>query len=169
MTYGNMFNSAMASAYRIGHLPDDRWLCVLPLYHVGGLSILIRAVLYGITVDLHDGFDVDTINHALTHDDITLISLVPTMLHRLLDAQTDAWSSRLRLVLLGGAATTPDLMQRCIEANIPVATTYGLSEASSQVATTLLGDAVKKPASVGKPLLFTQLKIVDEHGKATTH
>ncbi|GAB5491013.1 MAG: o-succinylbenzoate--CoA ligase [Phototrophicaceae bacterium] len=166
LTYGNVFYSAMASAYRIGHLPDDRWLCVLPLYHVGGLSILIRAVLYGITVDLREKFDADDINHALTHEPVTLISLVPTMLYRLLDTRSNTWNDSLRLVLLGGAATTPELMQDCIEQNIPVATTYGLSEASSQVATTFPNDASRKAGTVGKPLMFTQVKIVDENGQS---
>lgn len=165
LTYGNVFYSAMASAYRIGHLPHDRWLCVLPLYHVGGLSILIRAVLYGITVDLREKFDVETINHALTHEPITLISLVPTMLYRLLEYRTEAWTDSLRLVLLGGAATTPELMQACIEQNIPVATTYGLSEAASQVATTFPDDAIRKAGTVGKPLMFTQVKIINEAGQ----
>lgn len=164
LTYGNVFYSAMASAYRIGHQPDDKWLCVLPLYHVGGLSILIRAVLYGITVALYERFDVDIVNDALVHDDITLVSLVPTMLYRLLDKRRAAWSDQLRLVLLGGAATTPELMQRCLDDNIPVATTYGLSEAASQVATTLPGDAARKPGTVGKPLMFTQIRVVDESG-----
>ena len=163
LTYGNVFYSAMASAYRIGHLPDDKWLCVLPLYHVGGLSILIRAVLYGITVDLRQKFDVDEINHALTYDDITLVSLVPTMLYRLLEARTEAWNPKLRLVLLGGAATTPELLQRCVDEGVPVATTYGMSETASQIATTLPGDAVRKPGTVGKPLMFTQVRVVDDN------
>ena len=165
LTYGNVFYSAMASAYRIGHLPDDKWLCVLPLYHVGGLSIIIRAVLYGITVDLRQKFDVDEVNHALTHENITLVSFVPTMLYRLLEARKEAWSPKLRLVLLGGAAASPELMQRCIDEGIPVATTYGMTEAASQIATTLPGDAVRKPGSVGKPLMFTQVRIVDENDK----
>ncbi|MEM9950412.1 MAG: o-succinylbenzoate--CoA ligase [Chloroflexota bacterium] len=164
LTYGNVFYSAMASAYRIGHHTNDVWLCVLPLFHVGGLSVFIRAMLYGITVDLYEKFDVEAINRALTNDPITLISLVPTMLYRLLETRETQWTDSLRLVLLGGAATTSDLMQRCIDENIPVATTYGLSEASSQVATTLAGDAVKKAGTVGKPLMFTQIKIVDDDG-----
>jgi O-succinylbenzoic acid--CoA ligase len=155
----------MASAYRIGHNPDDKWLCCLPFYHIGGLSIIIRACLYGITVDLRQKFDVSEINHALAYEDITLISLVPTMLHRLLEATSEPWSDKLRLVLIGGAATSPELMQRCIDLRIPVATTYGLSEAASQVATTLPGDAIRKPGSVGKPLLFTGARIIDENGK----
>lgn len=164
LTYGNVFHSAMASAYRIGHLPEDMWLCVLPLYHVGGLSIIIRAVLYGIAVDLRPKFDVADINHALSHGEITLASLVPTMLYRLLDARTTPWSPALRLVLLGGARATPELMRRCLDEHIPVATTYGMSEAASQIATTLPGDAARKPGTVGKPLMFTQVKIVDAQG-----
>jgi O-succinylbenzoic acid--CoA ligase len=165
LTYSNMFYSAMASAYRIGHMPDDKWLCVLPLYHVGGLSILIRAVLYGITVDLRQKFDVDEINHALTHEDITLVSLVPTMLFRLLEARKEAWSPKLRLVLVGGAATTPELVERCKSENIPIATTYGMTEASSQIATTMPEDAIRKVGTVGKPLMFTEVRVVDESGE----
>ena len=165
LTYGSLFYSAMASACRIGHLPGDRWLSVLPLFHVGGLSIHIRATLYGITVVQHPAFDVAAVNHALTHDDITLVSLVPTMLRRLLDARDEPWSGKLRLVLLGGAAAPADLLERCIEAAIPIATTYGLTEAASQVATTLPGDAARKPGTVGKPLLFTRVRILGEDGR----
>ena len=85
LTYGNFFYSAMASAYRLGVLPDDRWLCILPLYHVGGLSIILRSCLYGTTIDLYHKFDGNTLNQALSTQPITLISLVPTMLYRLLE------------------------------------------------------------------------------------
>ena len=165
LTYDNFFYSAMASAYRLGHQPDDIWLCVLPLYHVGGLSIILRSVLYGITVDLHEHFDLDVINWALDTKSITLISLVPTMLHRLLDSRS-SWPESLRLILLGGAAASPELLARCREIGLPVATTYGLTEAASQVATMLPGDVYRKPGSVGKPLLFTNLRVVDQDGEA---
>ncbi|MAS34122.1 MAG: o-succinylbenzoate--CoA ligase [Anaerolineaceae bacterium] len=167
LTYGNFFYSAMASAYRLGHSPDDRWLCVLPLYHVGGLSILMRAVLYGITVDLHERFDLDAINHALDTQPITLISLVPTMLHRLLESRTH-WPQSLRLILLGGAAASPELLTRCRELSLPVATTYGLTEACSQVATMLPQDALHKPGSVGKPLLLMNIRIVNNNSEPVT-
>lgn len=165
LTYGNIFYSAMASAYRLGHQPDDRWLCVLPLYHVGGLSIILRAVLYGITVDLHPRFDLDAINHALDTQPITLISLVPTMLYRLLESRTH-WPVSLRLILLGGAAASPELLARCQAIGLPLATTYGLTEVASQVATMLPEDVTRKLGSVGKPLLFMNVKIVDEQGEA---
>lgn len=165
LTYNNIYQSAMASAYQIGVLPHDRWLCVLPLFHVGGLSIILRSLLYGTAVELLPKFDVDEVNRALTEKPITLVSLVPTMLQRLLDARTEPWNPRLRLVLLGGAALSPELVQRCVDEGIPIATTYGLSEASSQVATATLEQVIQKPASVGKPLMFTQVQVVDANGE----
>jgi O-succinylbenzoic acid--CoA ligase len=164
LTFGNHFFSAMGSAYRIGTQPDDRWLCNLPLYHVGGLAIILRAALYGITVVLQDGFDLDALNVALDTQRVTLMSLVPTMLFRLLNAR-ETYPPSLRLVLVGGAAASPDLVQRAVERGVPIATTYGLTEAASQVATMLPAEVVKKPGSVGKPLMLTSVKIVDEGGK----
>lgn len=165
LSYGNIFYSAIASAFRMGTLPDDRWLCVVPLYHIGGLSIILRGVLYGIEVDLRT-FSVDYVNFELQRGSITLISLVPTMLYRLIEARGHmSWSPRLRLVLLGGAAATPDLLRMCRQLNIPIATTYGMSETASQVATTLPGQAMYKPGTVGKPLMFTSVRVVDDHGQ----
>jgi o-succinylbenzoate---CoA ligase len=164
LSWGNFFFSAVASADRIGSLPNDRWLCILPLYHVGGLSIILRACIYGITVDLHPQFDVERLNHSLTHDPITLISLVPTMLYRLLDVKK-VWTPSLRLILVGGAAATPELLERAD--GLPIATTYGLTEATSQVATALPPQVLIKPASVGKALKYTCIEIRREDGNLT--
>jgi len=161
LTYSNVFYSAIASAFHIGHLPDDVWLCVLPLYHVGGLSILIRACLYGITVNLHPRFDLHAVAQCLQQERVTLVSLVPTMLYRLLDFTP--WNPALRLVLLGGAAASSELITQCHALNIPIATTYGLTEAASQVATS--SPASTKPNAVGKPLMFTQIRVIDSDGR----
>jgi len=161
LTFGNHFWSAMASALQLGVLPDDRWLSCLPLYHVGGLAVLFRCCLYGTAVVLQDGFDVAGFNESLDRDSVTMTSLVPTMLYRLLAAR-QRWPASLRLVLVGGAATTPALAARCTETGVPIATTYGLTEAASQVATMLPAEVAKKPGSVGRPLMFTEVRIVDE-------
>jgi o-succinylbenzoate---CoA ligase len=178
LTYANHFWSAMASAFRLGTLPADRWLSSLPLYHVGGLAVIVRCALYGTTAVIHSRFDVEAIDHSLEHEEITLISLVPTMLHRLL-ARRHHWPASLRLILLGGAAAEPELVQKAnelprrppesgIQSQRPtgplVAPTYGLTEAASQVATMPPAEATRKPGSVGKPLLFTQVRIVDDQG-----
>lgn len=165
ITFGNHFWSAAASSWRLGTLPDDRWLLTLPLYHVGGLAVVLRCCLYGTTVVLQDRFEPDALMGALARHSITLVSLVPTMLYRLLEL-IRPFPSSLRLVLLGGAAATPELLRRCAEGAVPVATTYGLTEAASQVATMLPDEARRKPGSVGKPLMFTSVRIADEQGNS---
>ncbi|MCU0475956.1 MAG: o-succinylbenzoate--CoA ligase [Anaerolineae bacterium] len=163
LSLGALYHSAIASALRIGHTPDDRWLCTLPLYHIGGLSIIMRAALYGITVVLLPSFDIAQVNHALDHQAVTLASFVPTMVYRLIASRTTP-PPHLRLVLLGGAAATPDLVQRAEAAGFPIATTYGLTEAASQVCTQLPAQTRLKPASVGKPLPFAQIRVLDDAG-----
>lgn len=162
LSFANHFWSAAASAFHSGINPNDRWLSCLSLCHVGGLAVLFRSCLYGSAVILHDGFSVEAVLHSLEQDRPTLISLVPTMLYRLLEAGMG--QSDLRLALLGGAAAYPDLVQRALAAGIPVAPTYGLTEAASQVATMRPEETAAKPGSVGKPLLFTTVTICGDDG-----
>ena len=164
LTYGNHFYSAVASALRIGALPDDRWLCCMPLYHMGGLSILLRCALYGTCVVLQDGFDVERVNASFDQDRVTLASLVPTMLYRLIDSRT-APPPHLRMALIGGAAATSELVQAAQAAGFPVVTTYGLTETASQVATQTPERTLIKPGSVGKAIPFTEIHIEDEQGR----
>lgn len=165
LTYDNHLWSANASAYRLGLDVHDRWLCCLPLFHVGGLAILFRSCLYGTAVILHPKFDTAAISHSLDHDGVTLISLVPTMVYRLFEyRQGRPWPTTLRHLLIGGAATTPDLVARCRALNIPLAASYGLTEAASQVATLRPEGVPAKPGCVGRPLMFTRVRILDENG-----
>ena len=101
LTYGNHLWSAVGSAFNLGVEPTDRWLCSLPLFHVGGLSIVMRSVIYGTTAVVHAGFDVDRIAASLEGDGVTLVSLVSTQLIRLLEAGVDLLP--LRAVLSAGA------------------------------------------------------------------
>ena len=165
LTFDNHLSSANASAYRIGIDVNDRWLSCLPLYHVGGLAVVFRSCLYGTAIVLHKRFDVDAFHASLGRDAVTLTSVVPTMLHRLLQSRGAPWPESLRLVLLGGAAATPELLAAAWDAGLPVAPTYGLTEASSQVATALPGDAQPKPGTVGKPLFGAEVRIVDNEGR----
>lgn len=163
LTYANQYASAVGSAFRIGTLPSDRWLCVLPLYHVGGQAILLRSALYGTGVILQRGFDVARVNAAIDAG-ATLVSLVPTMLYRLLAARTAPPPDSLRLILLGGAAADPELVRRCQALNIPIATTYGLTEACSQVATQTPQATERKPGSVGRAVPGTHIRVLTESG-----
>ncbi len=168
LSFDNHFWSATASAYRLGLDTNDRWLSCLPLYHVGGLAVVFRSCLYGTAIVLQRSFEQQAFGRSLRADGVTLTSLVPTMLHRLLhDSPGTAWPDSLRMVLLGGAAAAPDLLHAAAEASVPVAATYGLTEAASQVATALPVDAQRKPDSVGRPLMFTEVRIVNADGSAS--
>ncbi len=171
LTFANHLTSATASAFRLGNDPADRWLACMPLYHVGGIAIIFRCCLYGTTVVLHNGFDLVAVSQALETQDITLISLVPTMLHRLLETLSETPEpqpkhSKLRCILLGGAAATSSLLARCQDLALPLATTYGLTEAASQVVTESPLEGGRKAGSVGKPLMFSQVRIVGFDGQA---
>jgi O-succinylbenzoic acid--CoA ligase len=164
LTYANLYASAKASAERLGVEPHDRWLAPLPLYHAGGMSVVWRSCLYRTAMVLETGFDLERIQAHFDTYQITIVSLVPTQLYRLIQANV-RFPSSLRLILLGGAAATPELLQQAIERELPVATTYGLTEAASQVATLLPAEVQRKPGSVGKALTGTQVTIVDEAGQ----
>ena len=139
LTHGNWVAHAWASAAALGHPTEERWLCCLPLSHVGGLGILVRAAIHATTVVLHERFDAGHVATAL-HEGATGVSLVPTMLKRLLDAGTQR-SALLRCALIGGGAMPPEQLERARAAGIPVAQTYGLTEACSQVTAEEPGEA----------------------------
>jgi O-succinylbenzoic acid--CoA ligase len=157
LTAANFQWSAAGSALNLGVDPADRWLCCLPLFHVAGLSILIRSAIYGTTAVIHDGFDVDRVGSAL--EDVTLVSLVATQLARLLDA--GAAVSKPRAILLGGGPLPLELLERATDAGATVVQTYGMTETASQVATLAPADARRKLGSAGRPLLTAAIEIED--------
>lgn len=159
LTYGNHLWSAVGSAFNIGVRPDDRWLCCLPLAHVSGLSIAMRSAIYGTTMILHDGFDVDRIGDSLKTGEATVVSLVSTMLMRLLEAGADLAAPRA--ILVGGGPVPPDALEEALGRGATVVQTYGLTEAASQVTTLAPADARRKIGSAGRPLLTTHLRIQD--------
>ena len=159
LTYGNHLWNAVGSGVRIGVSPSDRWLCCLPLHHVGGFAILVRGALYRIAVEL-EPFDEGTVATAVAERGVTIVSLVPTMLSRLLDS--GAPLERLRCALIGGGPLPQALLERALDAGVPVAPTYGLTECASQVATMSPGEARERPGSAGPPILTTELRIDDD-------
>lgn len=162
VTHGNFYWSAVGSAENLGVDPSDRWLACMPLFHVGGLSILLRSAIYGTTVVIHDGFDEHRVNDALRTESITLLSVVATMLRRMLDADGDPYPSTVRAVLVGGGPVPEDLLVRARDRGLPVLQTYGLTEAASQVATLSDQDALRKLGSAGQPLPVTTLAVTTE-------
>jgi O-succinylbenzoic acid--CoA ligase len=166
ITYAMQWWNAVGSALNLGHQPADRWLACLPLFHIGGLSILMRSVIYGISVLLLEKFDEHAVNQAIRCEGVTIISLVAVMLQRLLAAagcaEGQMYPTTLRCVLLGGGPAPRPLLERCASLHLPIAQTYGLTESCSQAVTLAPSDALRKPGSAGRPLLPLQLQILQD-------
>ncbi len=166
ITYGMQWWNAVGSALNLGHHPDDRWLACMPLFHIGGLSILMRSVINGISVVVQEKFDAAAVNAAMSEDRVTIISVVAVMLQRMLadlDMQQKSYPDRLRCVLLGGGPAPQPLLEDCAARHIPVVQTYGLTESCSQAVTLSPADALRKLGSAGRPLLPVQLRIMNEN------
>ena len=167
LSSGQLLFSAMGSALRLGHAQQDRWLCCLPLHHIGGLSVLLRCAIYGTTLDLRPRFEAVEVATALDSGEVSLVSLVPEMLARVLDARpAERLPGALRAALIGGAPTPPELLRRCREIDAPLSLTWGMSEAASQVATRFPGDLRQAP-DCGPPLPFT--RVTSEQGRLEVH
>src|SRR6185437_8373891 len=156
--------SAAASAANLGWRDDDRWLVCMPLAHVGGLSILTRCLAAGRTVVLEPRFDPDAVLAAIDRERVTLLSVVPTMLTALLERPAASALSRLRALLLGGAAAPFSLLETCARRGIPALATYGLTEACSQVTVQRLAQPLRAVPGSGQPLPGVEIRIARPDG-----
>lgn len=158
LTGRNLQASAAASGSRLGIDPTDRWLVPLAPHHIGGFGPIVRTALAGTTLVIAD-FDPQALPTVIDAEGVTQASAVPTMLRRDLDGPC-AFAS-LRVLLVGGDRTPPDLAQRALRQGIPLYTSYGMTEASSQIATAPPRVLRDDPRTVGRPVRFTQVEIAD--------
>lgn len=166
-TYGNHWWSALSSALNLGVHKDDKWLLVLPLFHVGGLSILFRSVIYGMTVFFLEKYDRKHLAIVMQQNDITIASLVTIMLRDLLaELGVKPFPKRVRCILLGGGGVPAPLLKEVAAKKVPLFLSYGMTETSSQIVTLSKAYIHEKLGSAGKPLLTASVKIVnaDEDG-----
>jgi O-succinylbenzoic acid--CoA ligase len=161
--------SAAASAINLGWRADDRWLCCLPLAHVGGLSILTRCAIARRAVILEPRFDAQAVLDAIAAHRATLLSVVPTQLRALLDADDRGVLRGVRAVLVGGAACPITWLSESAERGVAALTTYGLTEGCSQVTAQRPAEPGAPPpaeAGCGAPLFGVQLCIASDDGAA---
>ena len=152
LTLEQFWFNAMGSNLRLGHRKDDRWIVCLPVNHIGALAAVFRCLHNRIAMELHATFDADTVTRRLDGGGTSLVSLVPAMLDSILDSRGEAaFPPRLRAILLGGAACSERLINRCRAANLPLALSWGMTETASQAATRPPGDLT--PLDAGMPPL----------------
>jgi len=165
LTRGALIASAAASAANLGWQDDDCWLLAMPIARVGGLSILTRCLIARRTVALASGFDAAQLPGFVERHRVTIASLVPTMLARVLDANPQ-WQppARLRVVQIGGAAAPAALLERAARRRLPVVITYGCTETCSQVVVTPY-EFRFAPArcGAGRPLPGAQERVTGGH------
>lgn len=146
LTRENWEAAAIASEEHLGHGRDDTWLLAMPLHHVAGLSIVLRTAHAGGRVLMMPGFDPATFAAAL-RDEVTVASVVPTMLARVLDHDPGPFPE-LRAMLVGGGPISDELLERATASGLPVLPTYGMTETAGQVATLRPGSRVENKAHV---------------------
>ncbi len=162
LTYANIFYNALGTKLRLQFTEDDSWLLSLPLYHIGGFSIVLRTCIYGIPLLIPEGLESKDIKAAIDEQDPAFISLVPTMMKRLLENNVKP-NNLHKAILLGGGPIPGGLVDACEKYGWKIATTYGTTETGSQIATRH-PDAVAQKESAGQPLPFTSIRIIDKQG-----
>ncbi len=158
-SHANFAASAASVASRLRLAPADRWGLCLSTGHIGGLSLVVRAVLLGAPVRLWPAFDPDGVATAIARGEVTHLAVVPVMLRRLVARLRDASiPPTLRCVLVGGAAASPGLLRDAWTAGLPLATTWGMTETTSQIATAPPSLARRFPGTAGRPLRRIQVR-----------
>ena len=152
-----------ASANVLGVEEEDNWLVVLPMFHVSGLSIILRTLYNGTRATIREKFSEQVVLEALETEEVTMVSLVPTVLQRIVER---IQAPTLRAILLGGEFIPMPLLQECVQRNLPVYKTYGMSETFAQSTTFSVQKYPHKLASVGYPLegVTIEIRNPDEEG-----
>lgn len=166
LSFRNHLANALGSALNLGVRPNDRWLLNLPLYHVGGLAIILRAAIYGTTVVVQQQSDAAKTWESIAEDRITQMSLVATTLRWLLDAHPERrCPGCVRAVLVGGGPVPSSLIEEARSRGFPILPTYGMTETSSQIATLTPSAPASKHHTAGLPLALAEIEIRNDSGR----
>jgi len=147
-----------ASQEVLGRSEQDNWLMVLPLFHVSGLSILMRSLYNGTAMTIMESYHEEQVLQCIHDGRINMMSLVPTILKNL---EPRIIHHQLRVILLGGEFIPRPLVDACVEKQLPIYKTYGMTETFSQSVTMPVLLNLNKLDSVGKPLPGMTVHIVN--------
>lgn len=156
LRWGQIRVHVQASQKVLGRTEEDNWLMVLPLFHVSGLSILMRSLYNGTAVTILPKYDEAQVLKLIESENINMMSLVPTILTQLEPRITH---HKLRVILLGGEFIPMALIDACEKKSLPIYKTYGMTETFSQSVTFSVLDYPHKRDSVGRPLPGMQVRI----------
>lgn len=158
LRWGQIKAHVQASQEVLGRTEQDNWLMVLPLFHVSGLSILMRSLYNGTAMTIMESYDEEQVLQCIHDGRINMMSLVPTILKNLEPRITH---HQLRVILLGGEFIPRPLVDACVAKQLPIYKTYGMTETFSQSVTMPVLSNLNKLDSVGKPLPRMTVHIVN--------
>ena len=156
LRWGQIKAHVQASQEVLGKTEQDNWLMVLPLFHVSGLSILMRSLYNGTAITILPKYDEAQVLKLIESEQINMMSLVPTILTQL---EPHITHHALRVILLGGEFIPMALIEACEKKSLPIYKTYGMTETFSQSVTFSVLDYPHKRESVGKPLPSMRVRI----------
>ena len=157
-TFRNHYASAIGCKESLGFDRDTNWLSVLPIYHISGLSVLLRAVIEGFTVRIVDKFNAEQILTMIKNERITHISLVPQTLNWLMQQGLHEHNEKKK-ILLGGAKLSATMIETALQYNLPIYNSFGMTETCSQFLTATPEMLHERPDTVGMPSANVDVKI----------
>ncbi len=163
LSFNSLYNSAINSNQLLRYTRSDRWLASLPFYHIGGFSIITRALLFGIPLIIPDSLSTKNIVDSVNKYQPTFISLVSNQLKKLVDEGTSP-NPEIKNCLIGGGFSDQDLVKDAFDLGWPINIVYGSTETSSFVTALLKDETIFKPHSVGRAVPTNQIQIKDGDG-----
>lgn len=157
-TFKNHYASALGCKDSLGFDQQTTWLSVLPIYHISGLSVILRAVIEGFTVRLLNKYNTEDMLTIIRNEHPTHVSLVPQTLKWLMDAGLNEPYS-IEKILLGGAKLSSTLIQQALNYQLPIYNSFGMTETCSQFLTASPDMLAKRYDTVGKPSDNVEVRI----------
>ena len=165
LSYWNLSTAFTSGNALFNYSKNDSWYLNLPLYHIGGFSILTRALLAGSSIVLTDSNELDSLKRNMNNLKPSLVSLVPTQLIRICERNIQP-NREMRAALIGGGFADNNLLYTAIDLGWKIHKVYGSTETSAFITTLSPDDLKRKPKSVGKPLESVAIKIFDDKKNA---
>ena len=159
LTYDNFYQSSIKWAKAVNLKKADHYLVSLPMYHIGGLAILMRAIHIGFTIVLPSIFE----NYIEKQNDITIISTVPAQLFELIKNEKILKNLKsLRCIIVSGSKISKDLLNSCVDKKLNIFISYGMTETCSSIAGFWLLKHPSQSDSVGKPFNGVKIKKIKD-------
>jgi len=164
ITNNNLFQSYLSETKEFHYSSSDCFLASLPFYHIGGIAIINRALLSGGTLVVPRSLKQNDIVDSMLENNPSIISLVPTVIKRLIDSGASP-NRNLRHLFLGGGASDDKLISAAFKNGWPVVKVFGSSETTAMVTACYGEELEQHPSSAGKSLDGVEIKILDETKK----